>query len=465
MPRILIIGGIICDKGGFRRQDLVLEGDSISEVSSGVMPGSGDRVIDAAGKFVLPALVDPHTHLRVPGGEEAETLISGTQAAALGGYCAVLAMPNTEPALDSPARILQLRDACSRLPVKVIAAASITKDRAGRELSSFAALAKIGVPLVTDDGSGVQDAHLMRRALEYCSELPIVVAQHAEVSELFRKGVMNEGKVSAVLGVAGIPASSEEVMVARDIELARSAQTRIHFLHLSTGRSADLVARAKQDGVAVSAEVTPHHLTFDDGALVNYDSTYKVNPPLRGRCDVERLWDHLGSGTFDVIGTDHAPHPQWKKQVPLEQAAFGMLGLQHSLSAIFAGIAGAIERKITAKAVPDAVLGTIANLTGSPLELDTLSWLWLVVSMMSWKPAEILGLAATHGGEIASGALANLVIFDPEPTWFPTLESLRSKASNSPYLGSKLKGRIDWVFVDGRVLVENGELNEKGNWT
>ncbi len=462
--RIVIRGGLLVDRYGFRREDLAISGADISEVSPRIKPIAGDLEIDAAGGLVMPAFVDPHTHLRTPGGEEAETLATGTRAAALGGYAAVLAMPNTEPALDSPSRITQLLNSAAGLPIKVLASASITRDRRGLELSPFQSLAAVGVRIVTDDGSGLQDAHLMRRALEYCSELGIVVAQHAEVSELFRKGVMNEGELSARLGVNPIPASAEEVMVARDIELARSARARIHFLHLSTARSAELVRRAKEDSIAVTAEVTPHHLTMSEDLLAEYDSLYKVNPPLRTHADIEALWSHLGMGTFDVIGTDHAPHPLWKKQTPLDEAAFGMLGLQHSFVALWSEIPAVLARGQLVAALPNGVRSSLENLDHPGHTFETLAWLWQILSRMSWKPAELLGMGDSFTGEIEPGRLANLVVFDPNKGATVSAESIVSKASNSPYLGKSLQGGIAELIVGGRRLLEDGKLLEEGNW-
>ncbi|MDA8398209.1 MAG: amidohydrolase family protein, partial [Actinomycetota bacterium] len=257
--RVVYKGGLLLDRSGVKSGDLAIEDGTISAAGD-VVTRPGDIVVDARGGLLLPALVDAHTHLRVPGGEEAETLESGTMAAALGGYAAVLAMPNTSPPLDNPARIAQMLSGAARLPVKVLSSGTITKDRAGAELSPLAALVKAGVRLVTDDGSGVQDANLMRRALQYGAELGLVIAEHCEVDSLFGEGVMNEGPLSAGLGLNGIPAVAEEAMAARDIELARATGGRLHLLHLSTGRSAELVSRAKSDGLPVTAEVTPHHL-------------------------------------------------------------------------------------------------------------------------------------------------------------------------------------------------------------
>ncbi len=462
--RLVFKGGLLLDRAGIRAGDLAVEGGVIVAAQTEVEPKSGDTVVDAGGGVVIPALVDTHTHLRVPGGEEAETLVTGTMAAAMGGYAALLAMPNTTPALDSPARIAQMLAGTVNLPVMVLASGAITKERAGTELSPLAALAKAGVRLVTDDGSGVQDANLMRRALQYGAELGLIVAEHCEVESLFGGGVMNEGPLSANLGLRGIPAVAEEVMVARDIELARATGARLHLLHLSTGRSAALVARAKADGVPVTAEVTPHHLLFTEDLLLDYGSVYKVNPPLRADADRRALWRSLARGVFDVIGTDHAPHPRWRKEATLDDAAFGMLGLQHALPAVYTGALGAIEEGVRPECLPPEVAASITKLGIAEIKEARLGWLWLIVSLMSWQPARLLGLGEDFVGSLAPGARANVVLFNQSSEWTPTAMSILSKAGNSPYLGVRLAGRIEEVVVAGRRLVESGELRSEGNW-
>ncbi len=461
--RVVYKGGLLLDRSGVKSGDLAIE-DGMISATGDVVTRPGDTVVDTRGGLLLPALVDAHTHLRVPGGEEAETLESGTMAAALGGYAAVLAMPNTSPPLDNPARIAQMLSGAARLPVKVLSSGTITKDRAGTELSPLAALAKAGVRLVTDDGSGVQDANLMRRALQYGAELGLVVAEHCEVDSLFGEGVMNEGPLSAGLGLNGIPAVAEEAMAARDIELARATGGRLHLLHLSTGRSAELVSRAKSDGLPVTAEVTPHHLLLTESLLGGYDSVYKVNPPLRSNEDRRLLWEHLARGVFDVIGTDHAPHPRWRKEATLDDAAFGMLGLQHALSAVYTGALGAIEDGLLPRGLPDGVAASIAAAGLDRAEADRLGWLWRIVAMMSWQPAQLLGLDEAFVGRLEAGARANLIFFDAAAEWAPTGESIRSKAGNSPYLGTCLKGRVIDVVVEGRRLVASGDLIYEGNW-
>lgn len=461
---ILISGALILDARGYSKRDFGVKDGRIYTIDNEADLKFKTQVIDASGCIVMPGLVDPHTHLRVPGGEEAETFVSGTKAGAVGGYCALLAMPNTEPAVDLPARVLMIRQMIKDLPVDVLVSGTITKNRAGIELSPFAGLASVGVKVFTDDGSGVQNPRLMLQALQYCSDLGLLIAQHCETEELFNGGVMNGGAVADRLGLPAIPASSEEVMVSRDIELARSVDAAIHFLHLSTKRAADLVSRAKTDRLRVTAEVTPHHLFLDDSKLGDFDSRFKVNPPLRSEADVSGLWEHLGAGTFDVIGTDHAPHPRWKKETTIDQAAFGMLGLQHALGVIFTGARRALKRGIVPKVVPNYVDESIGLLGDLPIEVDLLRWLWLVVSMMSWKPSQLIGYEPGMSGLLEDGSRATFVIFDPNGSLLVTTASLHSKAKNSPYLDEVLDGSIREVFVSGKHLVKDGELIEKGNW-
>ncbi len=467
-PSWLIFGANVLDIDGFKEVDFIVQDDQIVQVGKMSLFNQTlvevSTKIDATGCIVFPGLVDPHTHLRVPGGEEAETFISGTKAGAAGGYCALLAMPNTEPAVDLPARVLWLKQMTQELPIDVLSSAAITKNRAGEELVPFASLKDVGVKVFTDDGQGVQNPRLMLRALQYSNELNLLLAQHCETEELFNGGIMNEGSVSERLGISSIPAAAEETMVARDIELARSVGAPIHFLHLSTTRSADLVARAKRDGLKVTAEVTPHHLYLDDSRLEGFDARYKVNPPLRTKQDVAWLWEHLSDGTFDVIGTDHAPHPSWKKDTTLDQAAFGMLGLQHALVVLFTGAKIAQSYGIAPNCLPPGIDVTIDNLNSPAEEKGLLRWLWLIVSMMSWKPSRLIGYPTGSSGSLQTGSFATFVIFDPKAFTQATYAKLYSKATNSPYIGETFNGEVRDLFVKGRHLVKNGRVIEEKNW-
>jgi dihydroorotase len=323
----VIRGGRVVDRDGERRAEVAIEGDRIAAVGDALEVPRGARVLDAGGCVVAPGLVDLHTHLRQPGDEEAETVESGTRAAALGGFTAVVAMPNTDPPLDSAEAVRTVFDLAAKATAEVAVAGAITVGRRGERLAPMGELAALGVRLFTDDGAGVQSSGVMRRALEYAKGLDVTLAQHCEVASLAGDGAMHEGVWSSKLGLPGVPASAEEVMVARDLALAAAAGARVHFLHLSTARSVELVRRAKAEGVAVSAEAAPHHFTLTDDLVCGYDPVFKVNPPLRTAADVDGIKAGLADGTIDAIATDHAPHPPERKDVPFDEASPGMLGL------------------------------------------------------------------------------------------------------------------------------------------
>ncbi|HZM41543.1 MAG TPA: dihydroorotase [Acidimicrobiales bacterium] len=421
MKSIVIRGGEVVDATGSRRADVLVEEGRITAVGSDL---TADVTLDAGGCVVAPGLVDLHTHLRQPGQEEAETVETGARAAVLGGFTAVLAMPNTTPAIDSAGvarEVLDLgRDACC----DVYTSGAITVGRAGTQLAPMAELAALGVRFFTDDGTGVQDGRLMRRALEYARGLGVVLAQHCEDEALAADGAMNEGAVSARLGVPGQPAEAEEVMVMRDIALARLTGGRVHFQHLSTRRSVALVAAAKAEGLAVTCEATPHHLALTDELCASYDPVFKVNPPLRTAEDVAAVRAGLADGTIDCIATDHAPHAPEVKEQPFDEAPPGMLGLETALA---------------------------VALTYLDLPLAQL------LALLSWRPAGILGIEDTHGGPIAEGRPANLCVIDPSATWTVEPERLASRSRNTPYAGMTLTGRVRHTLVAGEAVVIDAE--------
>ncbi len=422
MSSLVIKGGRVLDADGERVADVRVEGGVVTEVGAGL---SGDRTLDASGCYVSPGFVDLHTHLREPGREEAETVETGSRAAAKGGFTAVVAMPNTEPPHDSLAVVEHVRRAGERAGLcEVAPSGCITMGRAGEQLAPMAELAAAGVRLFTDDGNGVQDPLVMRRAMEYARGLGVTLAQHCEVASLTKGAVMHEGSCCSRLGLPGWPALAEELMVFRDIELARLTGCRIHLLHLSTVRSVELVRAAKADGLPVTAEACPHHFTLTDELLASYDPVYKVNPPLRTAADVAALKAGLADGTIDAIATDHAPHPSEAKEQPLDQAPPGMLGLETALS-----------------------------LAIGELGLD----LPRVVALLSWRPAAIAGLEARHGGPIAPGRPANLAVFDPDLTWTVVPAKLASKSRNTPYAGRSVRGKVRHTVYGGDVVVLDGE--------
>jgi len=420
---VVIRGGLVVDATGERPADVLVEGDTVHAVEASIDPPSGATVLDAAGCVVAPGLVDLHTHLRQPGREEAETVESGARAAALGGFTAVVAMPNTDPPLDTASAVREVLELGLTAACDVRVAGAITKGRKGRELAPLGEMADLGVHLFTDDGDGVQDARLMRRALEYASALGVTLAQHCQDDVLAAGGHMHEGEWSSRLGIPGMPAEAEELMVARDISLVRLTGGRVHFLHLSTAGAVAAVRAAKAEGLPVSAEATPHHFTLTDAAVASYDTVFKVNPPLRTPADVEAVKAGLGDGTIEAIATDHAPHAAEDKDVPFDQARPGMLGLETALA-----------------------------LALTELDLP----LAQVLALLSWNPARIAGLESAHGGPVAVGRPANLCVIDPAATWLVDPDTLVSRSRNTPYGGRKLTGRVRHTVLRGEPVVVDG---------
>ena len=419
---IVIKGATVVNRESQQVADVKIENGFVVEVAKNL---KGDLQLDASGCIVSSGFVDLHAHLREPGKEEAETIETGSRAGALGGYTALVAMPNTDPPQDSVAVIDFVREQGKRAGlVDVVPSGCITLGRQGESLAPMAELSLAGVTLFTDDGNGVQDAALMRRALEYARGLGVTLAQHCEVAELTKGAVMNECSCCTDLGLPGWPAIAEELMVFRDIELVRITGASMHFLHLSTKRSVELVRAAKRDGLPITAEVTPHHLSLTQELLASYDSVYKVNPPLRSAEDIRALKDGLRDGTIDAIATDHAPHPRRDKEMSLDLAPPGMLGLETALGVVLAE--GMCE-------IRD------------------------VVALMSWNPAKIARIGSTHGLDVVAGANANLCVFDPELTWSVDPERLASKSINTPYVGRTLRGRVRHTIFKGTTTVIDGQ--------
>jgi dihydroorotase len=419
---IVFRGGSVVTKEGVVAADLMVQHGEISEIGSGL---SADEVVDISGLTIFPGFVDLHAHLREPGREDAETIETGSRAGALGGYTAVVAMPNTNPAQDNVPTIEFVRLQGQRAGLlEVIPSGCITVGREGKALAPMAELAKAGVRLFTDDGSGVQDPLLMRRAMEYSKELNVVLGQHCEVSSLTQGAVMHECGCSSDLGVPGWPSIAEELMVHRDIELARLTGARVHFLHLSTAGSVELVRQAKLDGLPVTAEVTPHHLSLTAELLRGFDATFKVNPPLRSMSDIEALKAGLLDGTIDAIATDHAPHARRDKELPLDQAPPGMLGLETAL-----------------------------GVTCAALDLDPLA----IAQVMSVAPARIAGIADRQGNLPRVGVAANLCVVDLNATWTINPETMASKSINTPFVGKRLRGKVVHTMFKGNLVVRDGE--------
>lgn len=390
--------------------------------------------IDGTGLVALPGLVDIHTHLREPGREDAETVETGSRAAALGGYTAVFAMANTTPVADTAGvveQILTLGEQAGWVDVQPVGAVSVGLE--GVQLAELRAMAesRARVRVFSDDGKCVSDPVLMRRALEYVKAFDGVIAQHAQDPDLTRGSQMHEGVVSAQLGLAGWPAVAEESIIARDVLLAEHVGSRVHIQHLSTAGSVDIIRWAKSRGIQVTAEVTPHHLLLTDELVRSYDPIFKVNPPLRTAADVEAVRQGLADGTIDVVGTDHAPHPSEDKDCEWAAAANGMLGLETALSIVQATM------------------------------VDTGRLTWAdVARVMSTTPARI-GRLEGHGRPLAVGEPANITLVDPQAQRTVRAEDLASLSANTPYAGMELPGRVQAVFLRGRATVLGGQLAEQ----
>jgi len=421
---LVIKGGTVLDTAGERVSDVLIRGGHVVDVGPGL---SGDEVLDASGCLVTPGLVDVHVHLREPGMEEAETIETGARAAALGGYTAVVAMPNTTPALDDPIVVRAVLAAARHASCEVASSGAITRGRKGEELAPLGEMHALGVRLFTDDGDCVADAGVMRRALEYSRMLPgAVISQHAEDPDLVAGGAMHEGEWSSRLGIPGRPAAAEEVIVARDVILAGLTGARVHFQHVSTAGAVELVRQAKARGLAVTAEAAPHHFTLTDECCASFDPLFKVNPPLRTAADLAAIKAGLADGTIDCVATDHAPHPTEAKERPFAEAPSGMLGLETALALVWDEL------------VEPGVL--------TPVQ---------AFAACSWNPAAIAGLGH-HGGPVAADAPANLCVFDPALRWEVDPGRLASRARNTPYGGRRLTGKVRHTVLHGDVVVRDG---------
>jgi len=413
--------------------DLVIADGVIAETGTGVSR-AGARVVEAEGLIALPGLVDLHTHLREPGYEASETILTGSRAAAAGGYTTVFAMPNTSPVADTAGVVeqeLALGEAAGYAHVQPIGA--VTVGQKGERLAELGAMAasRARVRVFSDDGFCVFDPLIMRRALEYVKSFDGVIAQHAQDPRLTEGAQMNEGTVSAELGLAGWPAVAEESIIARDVLLAEHVGSRLHVCHLSTAGSVDIIRWAKKRGIAVTAEVTPHHLLLTEELVRGYDARYKVNPPLRRDEDVQAVREGLADGTIDIVATDHAPHPAEAKSCEWQAAANGMVGLESAV-----------------RVVQQAVVDT-----------GMLSW-DDVARVMSHTPARI-GRLDGAGTPLRPGQPASLTLYDPAPVRPFSRDDLRGRSVNSPYLGIDLPGQVRWTLFRGTPTVVDGAVVEE----
>ena len=430
----LIRGGRVLDpaSGLDDLHDILIEGSKISGVGPpGSLASEADaslEVIEADGLWVVPGFIDLHTHLREPGEEYKENILTGSRAAAAGGFTSVCCMPNTKPVNDTSAVTeLILRRAAEADLVRVFPVGAISQEQKGELLAEYAELKEAGVVAVSDDGLAVMNSQLMRRALEYAQMFDLPVISHAEDRDLTADGVMNEGAVSTRLGLREIPSVAEDVMVFRDCSLAELTGGRLHIAHLSSAGAVELVRQFKARGIMVTAEATPHHFTLTDEALESFDTNLKVNPPIRSSNDLTAIRQGLADGTIDAIATDHAPHSTIEKDVEFDYAAFGMIGLETALP-------------LTLQLVDQGVL--------SPLE---------AMGKLTCNPANIIGVDL---GRLTPGLPADVTLFDPHQDFVVDVNQFRSKSRNSPFHGWKLRGKTVMVLRDGRIIFS--DLNSSG---
>ena len=422
MPSLLIQNGTILDpaRGKELRGDALIRDGKIARVGTNL--GRADRVVDASGCYVTPGLIDIHVHLREPGDEEEETIASGAEAAIRGGFTTVCCMPNTKPALDNEAQIEFVRRESERVGrANVFPVGAITKSREGKELAELASMHARGAIAFSDDGVGVADPSVMRKALQYVKMFDGLIMQHCEEPTL-AGGAMHAGLVSTVLGLPGIPAEAEQLMIARDLLLNRTIGCRYHVQHVSTAWSVELIRRAKRDGMSnVTCEVSPHHLLITDESCRTYDTNFKMNPPLRTGADVSACIAGIKDGTIDCLATDHAPHLAEEKELEFQYAPFGIISLECALS-------------LYAKALVDP---------------GHISWMRLI-ELMSTAPARIVKLG--HGrGTLRDGAVADVTIINPNLEWTIDPEQFASKSRNCPFAGWKVRGRATHTIIAGEV--------------
>jgi dihydroorotase len=422
---LLLRGGRVIDPAQQRDEvaDVLLRDGRIVDVGAGLGSPDDAHAIDVAGLVVAPGLIDLHVHLREPGQEHKETIATGARAAAAGGFTAVCAMPNTDPPVDDPAAVGYVRAAGLRAgAARVYPTGAISVGQKGERLTEIGEMVQAGAVAITDDGRPVPTAGLMRLALDYAQTFGIPVASHCEDTSLSRGGSMNEGIVSTRLGLTGIPNAAEDVMIARDLMLAEMTGGRLHIQHVSTRRGVELIREAKQRGVAVTAEATPHHFTLTDAAVESYRTDAKVNPPLREEEDRAAVIAAVADGTLDVIATDHAPHHYDEKEQAFEDAPFGLVGLETALA-----------------------LGSTELGRRDVIDLPTL------ILRMSTAPARAFSLP---GGSLQKGAPADVTVFDPAHEWRVDPARFLSKSRNTPFTGRTLHGRAVFTIVNGHVVFD-----------
>ncbi len=423
VQKVIIRRGRIIDPASARDEvgDLYLEAGAVAPP----FPDEGARIIDASGKIVCPGLVDIHVHFRDPGQTHKEDIQSGTMAAAAGGFTSVICMPNTSPTCDNASTIQHINDAVARKAVvRVYPTGCLTRNMEGKDLAPIGSLKKAGVVAVTDDGKCVQNNALMRQVVTYSKMFDLPVMDHCQDETLTEGSVMHEGEWSLRLGLKGWPAAAEDIIVARNIILSELTDAHIHMQHVSSADSVELLRQAKRRGIRVSGEASPHHISLTDKYLGGYNPFFKMNPPLRSEAHRLALIEGLRDGTLDCIATDHAPHREYEKDVELDLAPFGIVGLETAFP---------------------VCLETLHHSAGFSLSA--------VIDLMTAKPARLMNLPA---GNLAEGAPADVAILDLERKWVPSRAEFKSKSFNSPWLGVPLQGRAVMTLVGGRVVYENG---------
>ncbi len=427
---ILIKGGRVVDPANKIDAilDVLIEGNKISKVAKNIK-ARAEIIIDASNKIVAPGIIDMHTHLRQPGREDKETVASATAAAAKGGITTVLAMPNTQPAMDCVESIELLQGIINKSAlVNVLICGTITKERKGQELSNIAALKKTGVVAISDDGCSVDNDELMFEAFKKAKQAGLLTISHSEDKKLSAKGVINLGFNSTRLGLRGISNESEYTRISRDIALAEKSKATVHIAHVSCRESVEIIAKAKKKGIKVTCETAPHYFALTDEALLGYDTNMKMNPPLRSKEDLAAIRQGLIDGTIDAIASDHAPHTENEKDIEFERAEFGVVGLETELSV---SITELLDQKI-------------------------LNWPGLI-EKLSLNPAKILGL---DKGTLAEGAFADIIIISDQERWVVDKQNLVSKSKNSAFLGRSLKGLVDYTICNGNIVYKQGSSGQ-----
>jgi len=429
---LLIKNAIIvnADKMYLKPQDILLEKGQIAKIAASISPQGSlaaqdkHKIVDASGKLVFPGLIDLHVHLRQPGREDKETVETGSRSAAKGGFTSIMSMPNTTPVTDNAMIVEGIIKEAKRVGlVNVYPVGAITRGQLGKELTDMAELKAAGCKALSDDGKCVESSQIMRLALEYAKMIELLLIQHCQDHTLTAGGVMNEGYHSMILGLKGDPGIAETVIVARDIELAHYLKTRVHLAHMSLKRSVELIRFAKSQGIQVTAEACPHHFTLTDEAVKGFDTSTKVNPPLRSAEDVAAIREGLKDGTIDCIVTDHAPHTKEDKETGFDTAPFGMIGLETSVGLTMTEL---VHKKV--------------------LTLEQMA------DRMSAAPARIAGLE--NKGKIVEGFDADITIIDPAKAWEARVEDFWSKSTNSPFVGRKLKGRVEVTICGGKITYQ-----------